>query len=62
MKLHCCEMTCEADAEFEIRGRTNHPEDYTHSCTEHVGELLTDLPDLEPVVAGWQVIPLAVAA
>lgn len=36
---------CTANAEYEIHGRTGQPDDYTHACTEHVGELLTDSID-----------------
>jgi hypothetical protein len=35
----CCVITCGKDAEWEIRyGETT--DDYTHACTEHVGEML----------------------
>lgn len=38
-KPYCCFIPCDKGAEFEIRdGET--PDDYTHSCTEHVGSLL----------------------
>lgn len=39
-QLRCCIMECGRPAEFEIYGESNHPEDYTESCEEHVGALL----------------------
>jgi hypothetical protein len=40
-KAHCCFVGCKADADVEIRhGKA--PDAYTHSCTAHIGDLLTD--------------------
>lgn len=38
-KPHCCFIPCKAAADWEIR-YGNTPDDYTHSCTPHVGEML----------------------
>lgn len=38
--MHCCQMECEKDAEFEIHGESGRLEDNTHACTDHVGALL----------------------
>lgn len=40
-KLHCCFEGCDADADVEIRHGPK-IEDYTHSCSRHIGDLLTD--------------------
>jgi hypothetical protein len=40
-KIKCCFMGCSNDAEYEIRDG-NTVDDYTYSCIEHVGYLLTD--------------------
>lgn len=39
-KNHCCKIDCDAPAEFEIVGESGHPDDSTHACEAHVGELL----------------------
>lgn len=41
MKPECCVVECEKVAEWEIRTGQG-PDDYTHACTAHVGDLLTD--------------------
>lgn len=41
MKHHCCQIGCEEKAEWNIVWG-NSPDDYTHACTKHVGELLTE--------------------
>jgi len=33
------------DAEFEIRGESNSPDDVTYSCPDHVGALLGSFPN-----------------
>ena len=38
--MFCCVMECEKEAAFEVRGTHGHPEDSTHACEAHVGELL----------------------
>ncbi len=38
---HCCKPTCENPAEYEI-WHGSKPDDYTHSCLEHIPDLLTD--------------------
>lgn len=35
---------CQKDAEWEIRSGDG-PDDFTDSCTEHVGEMLTEAPE-----------------
>ena len=40
----CCQMECDKDAEWEIQWTPRSPDDWTHSCTEHVGEMLCDAP------------------
>lgn len=40
-KLHCCAVGCDNDADVEIR-HGSAPDDFTHACTEHIGDLLTD--------------------
>lgn len=41
MKPTCCHTNCDEDAQWQIfDGPT--PDDYTESCTAHVGELLSD--------------------
>lgn len=40
-KPHCCLEGCDAAADVEIR-HGDAPHDYTHSCTKHIGDLLTD--------------------
>lgn len=45
LKPHCCYIGCKKQAEWQlIHGRS--PDDYTESCTEHVGHLLTDTPEI----------------
>lgn len=39
-KPFCCVLTCNLDAEFDIYGESNHPDDTTQACELHVGELL----------------------
>lgn len=39
----CCYLECEALAEWRIR-HGDELDDYTESCTDHVGALLTDAP------------------
>lgn len=40
-KLLCCQLDCDQPAEWVIvHGLA--PDDYTHACTAHVGDLLTD--------------------
>lgn len=36
----CCHMDCDEDAEFVIIGSSGDPDDFTHACARHVGELL----------------------
>jgi hypothetical protein len=38
---HCCLVGCDADADVEIRHGPK-ADDYTHACTAHIGDLLTD--------------------
>lgn len=40
-KYTCCQLTCASNAEWLIVDGPA-PEDYTHSCSAHVGELLSD--------------------
>jgi hypothetical protein len=40
----CCEPNCDKQAEWAIYDGDG-IEDYTHSCTAHVGELLSDAPE-----------------
>lgn len=40
-KPYCCFIGCKADADVEIRHGPK-VDDYTHSCTTHIGDLLTD--------------------
>lgn len=37
----CCEINCTKDATWEIT-IGNLPEDFTHSCDEHIAELIPD--------------------
>lgn len=39
----CCKLECGADAKWQIVTGAS-PDDYTESCTAHVGDLLTDAP------------------
>lgn len=39
-KPWCCWPECKADAVFQIIGGSNHPDDNTQACTDHVGALL----------------------
>jgi hypothetical protein len=41
---HCCKIGCEKKAEWQI-WHGNSPDDYTESCNEHIGDLLTDAPE-----------------
>lgn len=41
---YCCKVGCGADAEWTIWSGSRDV-DYTHACTAHVGELLTDVPE-----------------
>jgi hypothetical protein len=50
MKLHCCYMSgktldtaCIKPAEWEIVHGCS-TDDVTHSCSEHLGEMMTDAP------------------
>ena len=45
---YCCKLGCEKDAEFEITHGPRH-EDYTHSCLEHIPDLMTNAPRHEIV-------------
>ena len=40
----CCKIGCDKLAEYEVReiGAADPNTSYTHSCTEHIPELLTD--------------------
>lgn len=40
MKLTCCEITCKALAEYEVRELPLSREGYTHACATHLGGLL----------------------
>lgn len=40
----CCKIDCGAKAEWTIV-HGEKPDDYTESCTAHVGELLTNAPE-----------------
>lgn len=40
-KPHCCKLGCKEQAKWEI-WHGNTPDDYTHSCTKHIGDLLTN--------------------
>lgn len=42
-EVYCCHMDCGPGepAEFEIHGEHGHPEDVTHACREHIGDLLS---------------------
>ena len=37
----CCKVGCEAKAEWDMWHGVM-PDDNTHSCTKHVGDMLTD--------------------
>lgn len=59
----CCIIECENDAEFEIFGDSNHYEDSTEACEDHVGALL-GTPDWLMKMRGretkeWTVVPIA---
>lgn len=41
-QLKCCETTCGAPAEWDIYYAPFGFEDNSHSCTQHVGTLLSD--------------------
>jgi len=40
MMMHCCEIDCDKEAEFEIQGQLDAGVGNTQACTEHVGVLL----------------------
>ena len=41
--LHCCKIDCKKLAEYEVREPLNPaPENYVHSCLEHIPDLMTD--------------------
>lgn len=39
---HCCFANCPTIASWKITHQPYGLEDYTHACTSHVGEVLTD--------------------
>lgn len=52
-QLRCCELTCNAAAEYLlVDGYEPTPDDYTHACEKHVGSLLTDVPQTVVVPLG----------
>lgn len=55
MKPHCCEHDCAKDAEFAIYGTSGHPEDCTHACRAHVGDMLGSIEGATPN-RRWEVI------
>lgn len=39
----CCYIDCDENAEYSIcPEEPEGPEDYTHSCAKHIGDMLTD--------------------
>lgn len=43
-KPHCCFLGCQNKAEWTLwYGET--PDDFTQSCTKHLGEMMTDAPE-----------------
>ena len=59
----CCYInpsgkSCGKDAEYEIIGGSGHFEDYTHSCTEHVGAMLSTPAWLTKLNTQWTVVDL----
>lgn len=40
-ELHCCKPGCDKKAEYELRDGPK-IDDYTHSCLEHIPDLMTD--------------------
>ena len=57
-ELLCCAIECDKPAEFEIRGESNHPEDYTHACEDHVGYLLGTPAWMRVQNGTWTVLTL----
>lgn len=42
-KARCCKIDCDKLAEYEVREPQNPaPENYVHSCLEHIPDLMTD--------------------
>jgi hypothetical protein len=39
--LTCCQIDCVKEAEYEIVWGDK-PDEFTHSCSEHLSEMLTD--------------------
>jgi hypothetical protein len=42
---HCCKIGCNQTAEVELVTSTGLPDDYTHSCMDHIGELCGTVTD-----------------
>lgn len=56
----CCLSECTKDADVEIISNTGHPEDYTDSCLEHIGEMLgSSMTDQEWDTFSYSLVPIA---
>ena len=53
---HCCVVGCRKNGEYEIYGESNHPDDNTVSCEEHIGRLLGSPAFTEDVNKSWTVV------
>lgn len=54
----CCLWDCELEARFNIIGESNHPDDETDSCEEHVGVMLGSPDWLETDNIAWTVVDI----
>ena len=52
----CCFLTCPLPATFTIYGQSDHPEDVTEACEDHVGSLLGTPDYLERDNISWRVV------
>ncbi len=57
-KPHCCFPECPKDAEFSVHGSSNHFEDVTEACENHVGALLGTAAWLEKENDHWVIHPI----
>ncbi len=57
--LLCCHVECFVPAEYAIIATTGHPNDYTHSCSDHIGNLLGTVTDQASSEFHYELVPIA---
>jgi hypothetical protein len=57
-RLTCCLAPCDQPAAYQIIGESNHPDDMTEACVDHVGALLGTPDWLQVDNRAWTVVLL----